>query len=469
MILQIQFLKMKKYYSKFVGVLMLIILATAQIYAQQSTKNGDVKLFNGIDNFSTWSIGLTAGALVPISAFGGRNDFSEWENNLGYGVYIKKQVSHTFGVQADFLAGKLSANNSRLWAGAPPASPYKSYTTDMNWSASVSAVATFGNINWSQINTTFKPYMTLGMGVVGYESTMTTTDDLIVKGQPDGAVTSMFIPVGIGFKARLSSAVNLDFGYKVGFVDADDLDGYYRAPMMNDRFSYGHLGLEFALRGKHKTQLARHNAPRQLSIELTDRDNSLNLAINLLKSSVVSRDAEIKMLKDEHDRLKKDTDGDGVSDFFDKCPGTTAGVKVDGAGCANVTTIVEKMIEGPIKVQATDEDYNVIKEASEHLQFQTNSDVLKPVSFSYLHRVVDILLKKNLSIRLAGYTDNVGSEASNLKLSKNRVNTVLNYLSKQGIGQEHITAIGYGEADPIATNKTAAGRAKNRRVEFSLY
>ena len=444
-------------------------LAITQIYAQQFTSNGVVKLFNGTDNFSTWSIGITAGSLVPISAFGGRNDFSEWENNLGYGLYIKKQISHVFGVQADFLGGKLSANNSRLWAGAPPSSPYKSYNTDMNWSASLSAVATFGNINWSQINTTFKPYMTLGMGVVGYETTLTTADDLVVNGQPDGAVNTMFIPVGIGFKARLSSAVNLDFGYKVGFVDADDLDGYYRAPMMNDRFSYGHLGLEFALRGKHKTQLARHNAPRQLSNELNDRDNAMNEAINILNNSIVSRDAEIKMLKEEHDRIKKDTDGDGVADFFDKCPGTTSGVKVDGAGCPFVATVVERMIEGPIKIQATNEDYNVIKEASEHLQFQTNSDVLKPVSFSYLHRVVDILLKKNLSIRLAGYTDNVGSEASNLKLSKNRVNTVLNYLAKQGIGQEHITAIGYGEADPIATNKTAIGRAKNRRVEFALY
>ena len=74
-----------------------------------------------------------------------------------------------------------------------------------------------------------------------------------------------------------------------------------------------------------------------------------------------------------------------------------------------------------------------------------------------------------MSIRLSGYTDNVGSDASNLKLSKARVNTVKAYLAKQGIGEDHVTAIGYGEADPIATNKTAAGRAKNRRVEFAFY
>lgn len=460
---------MKKYYAKIVAVFCVSLLTFTHLHAQETVSNESVKLFNGTREFSTWSIGLNAGALLPISAFGGRNDFSEWETNLGYGLYIKKQVSHVFGVQADFLGGKLSANNNRLWAGVPPSSPYKSYTTNMNWSASLSAVATLGNINWSQLSTSIKPYLTLGMGVVGYDATLTNQADVKVDGHPDGAVNTMFIPVGLGFKARLSPSVNLDFGYKVGFVDADDLDGYYKEPIINDRFSYGHIGIEFALKGKQKTQLGRHNAPRQMSKEFADRDYAMAEEIRLLNASVGARDNEIKALKDEHMRMKKDTDADGVSDYFDKCPGTEMGAKVDGAGCPIVATVVERMVDAPAKMDVTDEDYNVIKEASEHLQFESGSSVLKPVSFSYLHRVVDILLKKNLSIRLSGYTDNVGSDATNLKLSKNRVNTVKDYLSKQGIGPEHITAVGYGEADPIATNKTAAGRAKNRRVEFAFY
>ena len=468
-ILQIQLLKMKKYYTKIVAVCMVSILGVSSVIAQELMEHGDLKLFNGTKEFSTWSIGLNAGSLMPISVFGGRNDFSKWESNLGYGLYVKKQFSHVFGVQADYIGGKLSANNTRLWASAAPVSPYKSYTTDMNWSASLSAVATLGNINWSQMNTTFKPYLTLGIGVVGYEATMTTEDNQIVKGQIDGPVTTMFVPVGIGFKARLSPVINVDFGYKVGFVDADDIDGYYKTPIMNDRFSYGHIGLEFALKGKHKPQLARHNAPRLMSTQLNKRDDALTQVINGLKTSIGNRDTEIKMLKEEHDRLIKDTDTDGVADYFDKCPSTATGVKVDGAGCPFIASVIERVIELPAKVQITDLDYNVIKEASEHLQFETNSAILKPVSFSYLHRVVDILLKKNLSIRLTGYTDNVGSETLNLKLSKNRVNTVLNYFAKQGIAPAHITAVGYGEADPIASNKTAAGRAKNRRVEFAIY
>ncbi len=460
---------MKKYYSKIVTVLFVAISAITQIHAQDAGSNQQVKLFNGTQDFSTWSIGLHLGGLVPISAFGGRNDFSEWETNLGYGLNIKKQFSHIFGVQADFLAGKLSANNNTLWAGVAPSGPYSSFKTNINWSASVSAVTMLGNINWSQLNTAIKPYLTLGVGMVGYEATLTTKQNVEVNGHPDGAESSMFIPVGIGFKAKISPSVNLDLGYKVGFVDADDLDGYYKEPIVNDRFSYGHIGIEFAIKGKSKPQLIRHNAPRQLSKEASDRDYAMAEQIRILNTNISARDNEIKMLHDEHTRLKKDSDGDGVNDYFDKCPGTPSGTKVDGAGCTLEPAVITRTEEMLSKIDPSDEDYNVIKEASEHLQFETGSAVLKPVSFSYLHRVVDILLKKNLSIRLAGYTDNVGSDASNLALSKNRVNTVKNYLAKQGIGPEHITAIGYGEADPIASNKTAAGRAKNRRVEFAFY
>lgn len=460
---------MKKYYAQFVAVIFASLLVCSQSYSQEATSNGSLKLFNGTKNFSTWSIGVNAGSLMPISAFGGRNDFSEWESNVGYGLYIKKQLSHVFGLQADFVGGKLSANNNRLWAGAPPESPYKSFSTNLNWSASLSTVATLGNINWSQLNTAIKPYVSFGMGVVGYDASLVTTENVAVNGHPDGSVTTMFIPVGIGFKARLSPSFNLDFGYKVGFVDADDLDGYYKTPIINDRFSYGHIGIEFALSGRNKSQLARHNAPRQLAKETADRDYALAEEIRILNTKIAARDNEIKMLDEEHSRFKKDTDGDGVNDYFDKCPGSTMGTRVDGAGCPYSPSIVEKVVDAPAKMDITDDDYNVIKEASEHLQFETGSAVLKPVSFSYLHRVVDILLKKNLSIRLSGYTDNVGSDASNLKLSNNRVNTVKNYLAKQGIGPEHITAIGYGEANPVASNKTAAGRAKNRRVEFAFY
>jgi len=71
-------------------------------------------------------------------------------------------------------------------------------------------------------------------------------------------------------------------------------------------------------------------------------------------------------------------------------------------------------------------------------------------------------------LMIYGYTDNVGKEEYNLKLSRSRANSVKAYLVSKGIGTKRISTEGMGMADPIATNSTDAGRAKNRRVEFSI-
>jgi outer membrane protein OmpA-like peptidoglycan-associated protein len=73
-----------------------------------------------------------------------------------------------------------------------------------------------------------------------------------------------------------------------------------------------------------------------------------------------------------------------------------------------------------------------------------------------------------LGLDIEGYTDNVGKPASNLKLSKTRANAVLAYLKKKGIDTSRLKAEGYGEEKPVGDNKTAAGKAQNRRVELKL-
>lgn len=72
-------------------------------------------------------------------------------------------------------------------------------------------------------------------------------------------------------------------------------------------------------------------------------------------------------------------------------------------------------------------------------------------------------------IRLDGYTDSMGTDVYNIKLSEKRATTVMNHLIKEaGVERSNITAVGHGEADPVADNRTAEGRAKNRRVEVSI-
>lgn len=146
-----------------------------------------------------------------------------------------------------------------------------------------------------------------------------------------------------------------------------------------------------------------------------------------------------------------DTDGDGVNDEEDKCP-TVAGPK-ENQGCPAVTEEVKKKV-----------DY-----AANNILFVTGSAKLLPKSFKGLDEVVKILKDNpDLSLAIDGHTDNVGMDDFNQRLSENRAGAVRKYFISKGIDQGRITSAGHGETTPIADNKTAAGRQKNRRVEMKL-
>ena len=101
--------------------------------------------------------------------------------------------------------------------------------------------------------------------------------------------------------------------------------------------------------------------------------------------------------------------------------------------------------------------------------FETASADLLPPSVPELTKVLDIMKKNpNMRIRINGHTDNVGTEADNLKLSENRANSVRNYLIEQGIDGTRITTKGFGESKPIDVNTTESGRANNRRTEIEI-
>lgn len=146
-----------------------------------------------------------------------------------------------------------------------------------------------------------------------------------------------------------------------------------------------------------------------------------------------------------------DTDGDGVNDEEDKCP-NLAGVK-ENQGCPLIKEEVKKKV-----------DY-----AAQNILFVTGSYRLAAKSFKGLDEVVKIL-NDNPDMKLAidGHTDNVGKDDFNQTLSENRANAVKQYFISKGISESRIAAAGYGETMPIADNKTAAGRQKNRRVELKL-
>lgn len=147
----------------------------------------------------------------------------------------------------------------------------------------------------------------------------------------------------------------------------------------------------------------------------------------------------------------KDSDADGILDKDDKCP-FVAGIAAN-EGCPELD----------------EETVAVLDEALAGIQFESGRDVLKQSSFVVLDHAVDLLKRHpEYNLMMSGYTDSVGDDAMNLDLSKRRAATARQYLIDRGIAPSRVTSEGYGEINPIATNDTPAGRAKNRRVEFKI-
>lgn len=106
---------------------------------------------------------------------------------------------------------------------------------------------------------------------------------------------------------------------------------------------------------------------------------------------------------------------------------------------------------------------------SSDLLFEDDSFVLAPGAYSRLDRVAETLLRHpDSEVVVRGHTDSRGSETHNLLLSENRAAAVRTYLIARGVPGYRITAMGFGEAMPIARNRTEAGRQQNRRVEIEI-
>ncbi len=164
-----------------------------------------------------------------------------------------------------------------------------------------------------------------------------------------------------------------------------------------------------------------------------------------------------------------DTDGDGVYDFRDQCPGTPKGVKVNKTGCPldtdsdGVYDYIDQCPGTPVGVEVNEKGCWVL----EGIQFESRKWTIEPQAYPILDEVVAVM-KENPGVRVEvqGHTDNVGSEADNRKLSKNRARAVMEYLVKKGVDKKRLSSAGYGFARPIASNDTTEGRAQNRRVEL---
>ena len=171
-----------------------------------------------------------------------------------------------------------------------------------------------------------------------------------------------------------------------------------------------------------------------------------------------------------------DSDGDGVKDSKDQCPGTPAGAQVDARGCElddDGDGVVNRLDECPGTPEGTPVDRRGCEIKGDYVlkgvNFESNSDRLRPGATAILDQVVETLLKyPEINFEVQGHTDSDGAAAYNEGLSSRRAQTVHDYLASQGVDVSRMTVRGYGESQPIADNSTAEGKAQNRRVVLSV-
>ena len=439
--------------------LLAVGVANAQTAMSDSAKtSGTAKTFGGLGQYNTWSVGLNVGVTAPSVATGGVNQFSGAVNALGYGLSLRDQLSHAFGLQADLHGGTVKGSGSVF--DLSNGKTGRTFSTKF-WSGSISAVATVGSLSFLHRTNAVNFYLTGGAGLIMYTPKVTFTDGTVLDwGNPPVAgkshdskfVKELVLPIGAGVKFKLSDQFGLNVGYTENFIDGFNFEGVHSAKYpANNKYSYGYVGLEYTFGSKSKPNLDWVNPVAMMYDELYDA--ALRQEVEALKGRVGNVENAVN-------DLKKDSDGDGVADQFDKCPNTPAGTVVDGSGC-------------PINFPKIDTSLFVRKPSAEpakaysNIQFEFDSSVLRTSSYPALDATsADMRANAAKKYELDGFASSEGTAAHNLKLSRDRANSVKTYLVNSGVDSKRLKVKAYGETHPIADNSTEEGRIANRRVEF---
>lgn len=435
-----------------------------------------------------WNVGLHTG-VTQYSGDLGRDWYKTDNSMYGFGgLSVSRYLGKLFDVNLLLSKGTMGYHNGTT-AG---------FRSDFN-AASI-------NLRFNMVAPEYviRPYLFAGVGAILFDNQLNFHQE---------KYDFMLPSTGAGINIRISPVVMLNLQETFMFANHDGRDGVDNAAgKMEKKDSYvTHMvGLTFNMGNSVDTDQdgvsdKKDNCPGTPAGVVVDKmgcpldkdadgvpdylDNCPDISGSKMLNGCPDRDND--GVEDSKDQCPDqagtvalygcpDTDGDGLADKEDKCP-TVAGPKENG-GCpvldADKDGVADKdddcpSVAGPISnkgcPEVTTEIIEKLKIQARSVFFNSGKSTFKTgdaATITSLDSMKEILRNyPNAKFSIEGHTDSDGSNAFNQKLSEDRANAVRNALIEKGVKADNLTAVGFGESKPIATNKTAAGKAQNRRTE----
>ncbi len=495
--------------SLFVVIIVVLNAIPFSLKAQDNTKTAPFKSYFYLQP----NVGLS-------QYFGDINQKDYWNQTplFGVGIIGGYQLNPIFGLRGQFVKTVLYSEKtnvdrrliSDLWDGA------------LHVSVNINEI--FSDYNDKRL---LNFYLYTGAGISSFKSYLETLNPHLPFEKHNERQYNYVLPIGAGASIRVSNAISVNFEYTDRTVfNSTILDFTDGGKGNNDHYSYASAGVQIKLGVKDtdgdgvrdKDDLCPETAgkislggcPDKDNDGIADKDDACPDVAGIAEFKgcpdtdgdgiVDSQDAcPDKAGKNELDGCP-DRDNDGIADKDDKCP-DVAGIKEldgcpdrDGDGIADINDACPD-VKGLAQFSGCpDTDGDGIPDnkdsCSDVAGIAANNgcpEVVKgPMMEKAVYFAVDksIVLKKNVSdlneiveflknnpdvtISVSGYASETGSDQYNMRLSEKRADNVINYLKENGITSSKIEKFFFGKNDPLADNKTAEGRALNRRVDIKI-